>query len=64
MELLSTVGWLLFKESSEPTVEGIQAGLTNWGEGGQAAQRKIRLFDERLIELALKQLSPLYAVRA
>lgn len=61
MELLATVDWLLFKESCQPTVEVIKTGLANWKDGDQAAQRKLRLFDDRLIALALKQLAPLHA---
>jgi O-acetyl-ADP-ribose deacetylase (regulator of RNase III) len=62
MELLATVDWLLFKESCESTVEGIKTGLANWTGGEQAAQRKLKLFDDRLIALALKQLAPLHTV--
>ena len=61
MALLATVDWLVFKESCEPTVEGIMAGLANWTDDGQAAQRKLKLFDERLVKLALEQLEPLHA---
>ncbi len=61
MELLATVDWLLVRESCEPTVEGIKTGLANWTDRRQAAQRKLKLFDDRLIALALKQLAPLHA---
>ena len=61
MELLATVDWLYQEESCEPTVDAVRAGLANWTGGKQAAQRKLRLFDDRLIEFALKQLAPLHA---
>ena len=61
MELLATVDWLISRESRAPSVEGIKAGLANWKDGGQAAERKLKLFDDRLIALSLKQLAPLTA---
>jgi len=57
MELLATVDWLLHKENCEPTLEGIYKGLEHWSGGTSAAERKIKLFDDRLIELALERLS-------
>lgn len=61
MELLATVDWLLYKEACEPTVDSIKAGLANWADGREAAQRKLKLFNDRLIALALKQLTSLHA---
>jgi O-acetyl-ADP-ribose deacetylase (regulator of RNase III) len=61
MELLATVDWLLFRERREPTIEGIKAGLASWDGGEQSAERKLKLFDDRLIALALKRLAPLQA---
>jgi hypothetical protein len=55
MELLATVDWLIEREHSEPTVTGIRVGLKNWPAGPAAAERKLRLFDERLIGLALER---------
>lgn len=57
MELLSTVDWLLFKERCKPTIEDIKNGLKHWPGGHEAAERKAKLFDERLIGLALDRLS-------
>jgi len=60
MELLATVDWLIAREHCEPSVGGIRNGLKNWPAGTVAAERKLRLFDERLIGLALERLmSPL-----
>ena len=57
MELLATVDWLIEREHREPTVAGIRAGLLEWPAGEAAAERKLRLFNDRLIGLALVQLA-------
>jgi hypothetical protein len=56
MELLATVDWLIDRERVEPSVESIRVGLRTWPAGEAAAERKLRLFDDRLIGLALNQL--------
>lgn len=64
MELLATVDWLLHHEGVEPSIYAIEQGLRDWPGGPQAAERKQRLFDERLLNLALRRLtSPRSAVR-
>lgn len=57
MELLATVDWLLQEKHCEPTVSGIKAGLDAWPAGTAAAKRKARLFDDRLIGIALRRLA-------
>lgn len=57
MELLATVDWLIVREGCEPTVEGIRRGLHKWPAGEAAAERKLRLFNDRFLGLALEQLS-------
>lgn len=57
MELLATVDWLIARENCEPNIAGIRAGLQNWPAGSNAADRKLRLFDDRLLGLAIKHLS-------
>ena len=57
MELLATVDWLIDKEHREATISGIHAGLREWPAGQAAAERKLRLFNDRLIGLALGQLA-------
>jgi O-acetyl-ADP-ribose deacetylase (regulator of RNase III) len=54
MELLATVDWLLNKEGVPATVQGVREGLLRWPAG--AAERKSRLFDERVIGIALERL--------
>lgn len=56
MELLATVDWLIHEKKCEPRVAGIKRGLEEWPGGRAAAQRKLRLFDDRLLNLALTRL--------
>lgn len=56
MELLATVDWLVSRENVEPTVAGVREGLQRWPVDGGAAQRKLKLFDERAIGIALDRL--------
>ena len=58
LELLGTVDWLLSREHRQPDVEDIKAGLHQWKAGASAARRKLRLFDDRLIGIALDRLAP------
>ena len=57
MELLATVDWLIVREHCEPSLMGIKQGLVKWPAGSSAATRKLRLFDDRLIGLALNQVT-------
>lgn len=56
MELLATVDWLLFKDGCKPDLDSIREGLIRWQGGADAGQRKLRLFDDRLLKLALDKL--------
>jgi len=57
MELLATVDWLLQEGRCEGTVDAIRGGLATWPGGQMAAARKLRIFDDRLLRLALERLS-------
>ena len=57
MELLATVDWLIERERAEPTISGIRSGLRKWPAGEASAERKLRLFDDRLLKLALDRLA-------
>lgn len=57
MELLATVDWLIEREHRKPTVPDIRSGLEAWPAGQVTAERKLRLFDDRLIGMALDQLT-------
>lgn len=56
MELLATVHWLIEHDRIEPRVDEVRVGLHKW-PGEHASERKLRLFDDRLIELALERIA-------
>jgi O-acetyl-ADP-ribose deacetylase (regulator of RNase III) len=56
LELLATVDWLLTEVDAQSSVRGIRDGLSTWPGGVTAGRRKKKLFDDRLIALALKRL--------
>lgn len=60
MELLATVDWLR-RHGVEATVPAMIAGIRSWPGGEKAAERKTKIFDERLVGLALERLQE-YAV--
>ena len=57
MELLSTVDWIVAKEGAAPTVDNIKEHLNRWPGGKSAGERKLRLFEDRIISLALDALA-------
>jgi len=57
MELLATVDWLLSEGNVDATVPAVKAALLEWPGGSDAGQRKLALFDDRMIELALDRLA-------
>lgn len=57
MELLSTVDWLLVKGGCQPNVDAILVGMSNWPAGKKSGERKVRLFNQHVIEIALKRLA-------
>lgn len=57
MELLSTVDWLLVNEACEPTLESIKNGIANWPAGKKWAERKLALFDDKSLQIAIDRLS-------
>lgn len=56
MEVLATLDWLISQEGIKPEVESIKEGLQHWPDD-IAGQRKLRLFSDRLIALALDRLT-------
>lgn len=64
MELLATVDWLLFREGCAATVENIKTCLGKWPGGAEAGKRKLKLFDDRLIGLALNRLTTSHPLAA
>jgi O-acetyl-ADP-ribose deacetylase (regulator of RNase III) len=57
MELLATIDWLMHHEHVGPTTQALRAGLLRWQGGPKAGERKSRLFDDRLIKLAVERLT-------
>lgn len=57
MELLATVDWLIARENCEATLPAIRDGLSQWPAGPAAAERKLRIFNDRLLGLALDRLA-------
>jgi O-acetyl-ADP-ribose deacetylase (regulator of RNase III) len=56
MELLATVDWLLCREHIAPTVAAMLEGIRRWPGGSESGLRKHRLFDARMVDLALRRL--------
>lgn len=56
LELLATVDWLLYENGCASDVPSVRRGLEGWPGGRSAAKRKLRLFDERMIGIALDRL--------
>jgi O-acetyl-ADP-ribose deacetylase (regulator of RNase III) len=56
MELLATTDWLLHHERRPAAVPALREALGRWPGGPAAAERKLRVFDERLLGIALQRL--------
>jgi O-acetyl-ADP-ribose deacetylase (regulator of RNase III) len=57
MELLATVDWMEAEAHCELTLVSVKDGLTRWPGGQTAARRKMKLFDDRLLGLAIDRLT-------
>jgi hypothetical protein len=57
MELLAMVDWLLQQDGIEPNLEAVKVVLKKWPGGPESAERKIRLFDDRVLQLAIRRLA-------
>lgn len=60
LELLATVDWLLQREGCEPSTASVREQLARWPSGKPAADRKLRIFDERSIGIALERLQTVF----
>ena len=56
MEILSTIDWLL-REGVDASASAMHEAIANWPGGHDSAQRKLRIFEPRLVMLALDRLS-------
>jgi O-acetyl-ADP-ribose deacetylase (regulator of RNase III) len=63
MELLATVDWLLTRERVAPSLDAVRDALRSW-PGKRAGARKLRLFDDRMLLLAIERLVPATSVAA
>lgn len=57
MELLATVDWMSTETRCDLALAPIKEGLTRWPGSQAAARRKQKLFDDRLLQLAIERLS-------
>lgn len=57
MELLATVDWLLAEENCPATVSAVKQGLADWPSDQSASSRKLAIFNDRLLGLALEHLA-------
>lgn len=57
LELLSTIDWLLVKEGCEPTLASVKKGIANWPAGQKWAERKLGLFDDKSLQIAIDRMS-------
>lgn len=57
MELLATVDWITSEMKCEATLDGVRQGLDQWPGGVTASRRKKKLFDDRLLNLAINRLA-------
>ncbi len=57
MELLSTVDWLVNQAGVKPETAAIRERLASWPGGKAAGARKLQLFEDRTIEIALSTLA-------
>jgi hypothetical protein len=56
MELLATVDWMINRENVRPEVGEVKAKLPAWTGGQASGQRKLKLFEDRIIGIALEAL--------
>ena len=56
MELMATVDWLVHEQKCDASVPALRSVLGRWPGGRGAAERKLRVFDERLLDLAIQRL--------
>ncbi|HWA91926.1 MAG TPA: macro domain-containing protein [Rhizomicrobium sp.] len=57
MEVLATVDWIVDQQRTRPELQEIKAKLAKWPGGNLAAERKLRLFEDRIIGIAVQALS-------
>jgi hypothetical protein len=56
MELLATVDWLIHHDKIAQEASALRAALHKWPGGAAAGDRKLKLFDERVLNIAIESL--------
>lgn len=56
LELLATVDWLVTQGGYPPTLESVKEGLRQWPAGERWASRKMKLFDDNNLQLAIDRI--------
>lgn len=57
MEALATVDWLITRENCKPELKCIREGIAHWPADPKAAERKTRIFSDKLLDSALQRLN-------
>ncbi len=57
MELLGTIDWLIQKDNVAADRDSIKTALKTWTGGETSAARKLKLSEDRLVDLALERLA-------
>lgn len=57
MELLATIDWLIQNDGVAADRESIKTALKTWTGGEASAARKLKLFEDRLVDLAVERLA-------
>ena len=57
MELLATVDWLITKAGCAATVQSLREGLAKWPAGKTIGRRKLKLFDDDALKIAVERLT-------
>ena len=53
MELLATVDWLIEEGGCKSDLQSIKKGIANWPAGKKWADRKLSLFDDKSLQIAI-----------
>lgn len=57
LEALATVDWLLVRGGCRPELEEVKRALAAWPGGKDSGARKLKIFDDRILELSLERLA-------
>jgi O-acetyl-ADP-ribose deacetylase (regulator of RNase III) len=57
MELLATIDWLVHHQGVKPSADAIKSRLKTWPGGKSAGLRKLTLFEDRMIQIAIEALT-------